>query len=74
MFAFVFRLVGSSPSSEYNTIKLKIFKESSHFIFQKRMKIPTSHFKVLCLLFIKSKKRICLSLQQPAPKVFYMLG
>ena len=47
MFAFVFRLDITSPSSEYKTIKTRMFKELYHLIFQKLMKIPTSCFKVL---------------------------
>ena len=71
-FHFIFSLVPTSPSSKYKTIKSRISKESSHLIFQKLVKIRTSLWKVLCLLFIKFKTRTRLSLQQPTHQVFYM--
>jgi hypothetical protein len=73
MFAFVLRLVATSPSFEYKTIKSRIFKESSHHIYQKLMQITQSHWKVLCLLSIKLNKRTLHSLQQWwSPSVLYM--
>lgn len=57
MFAFVLRLVAASPSFEHKTINLRIFKESSHHIYQKLMPIAKSHWKVLCLLSIKLTKK-----------------
>lgn len=74
MFAFVLRLVATSPSFEYKTIKSRMLKEPSHHIYQKLMQIAKSHWKVLCLLSIKLKKRTLHSLQQRcSPSVLYMM-
>ena len=73
MFAVVLRLVTTSPSSEHKTIKTRIFKESCHLIFQKIMQIPTTHWKKVCFLCIKLKKRTRHYLQQRcSPSVLYM--
>ena len=71
MIAFVFRLVTTSPSSEYKTIKSRIFKESSHLIFQKLMKMP-SRWQIFCPLCIEFKKRTRVSEQRCSPRVLYV--
>ena len=72
MFTFVFRLVTTSPSSEYKTIKSRIFKESSHLIFQKFVKISRSRWQVLCLLCNMLKKWLDFRYNNDVHKVLYM--
>ena len=74
MFAFVFRLVTTSPSSEHKTIKTMIFKESCHLIFQKIIQIPTTHWKKVCFLCIKLKKGLAIIYNNGAHQVFYIWG